>query len=75
VASLGLLDGVKNINAFAFSDCVNLKSVVLPNSIISVGEGAFRNCRGLTNVKIPKSCLIGYDVFEGCSPDLKIIKY
>lgn len=32
------------IGTKAFSDCVNLKSVTIPNSVTSIGDYAFQNC-------------------------------
>lgn len=40
----------------------------LPDSVISVGDYAFRNCTGLTSVTIPGSVLsIGYGAFSYCT--------
>ena len=32
------------INQYAFQNCTSLTSIVLPNSITTIGEGAFKNC-------------------------------
>ena len=42
--------GTKVIAARAFSDCENLSKVILPNSVISIGEWAFCNCTNLKDV-------------------------
>ncbi len=40
----------------------------IPNSVTSIGEGAFYGCSGLTNVTIPNSVTsIGEGAFYGCS--------
>ena len=45
-----------------------LKSVIIPNSIKSIGRGAFSGCSGLTSVTIPNSVTsIGGSAFSGCS--------
>ena len=40
----------------------------IPNSVESIGDYAFGECRGLTSVEIPNSVTsIGVRAFEGCS--------
>ena len=47
---------------------IRLKAVVLPSSIISIGNGAFTNCSGLTSINIPASVTsIGRFAFQNCS--------
>ena len=63
-------------NDFVYSDCekTSIKSyignggdVVIPNSVTSIGEGAFYGCSGLTSVTIPNSVTsIGDAAFRGC---------
>ena len=43
ITELHIPDGVKTIGKFAFEYCYGLKSVYLPNSVDSIGEGAFLN--------------------------------
>ena len=51
-------------NAFGFE---NITSVVIPNSIVGIGQSAFAGCRGLTSVIIPNSVTsMGADVFSYC---------
>ena len=47
----------------------NATSIVIPDSVISVGSGAFEGCSSLTSITIPDGVTsIGYySVFEGCS--------
>ena len=46
----------------------NLISVTIPNSVVSIGDGAFCNCFAITTVHIPNSVTrIGNDVFYGCA--------
>ena len=50
------------------SDNPTLESIVIPNSITSIGRFAFINCVGLTNISIPDSVTrIGERAFEGCA--------
>ena len=47
---------------------VKVKSVVIPEGVTEIGNGAFYGCENLVNVKIPKSVtLIGANAFNGCS--------
>lgn len=39
----------------AFSECVMLTTIILPNCITSIGEAAFEKCLGLTTITIPAS--------------------
>lgn len=51
-----------------FNGCQYLKSVVLPNSIKTIGEHAFHGCRLLTTVKMSNSVTeIGIEAFAWCS--------
>ena len=44
-----------------------VKDLVIPNSVTSIGEGAFYVCSGLTSITIPNSVTsIGEDAFYGC---------
>ena len=45
-----------------------IKDLVIPNSVTSIGSGAFRNCSGLTSVTIPNSVTsVGNYAFSDCS--------
>ena len=69
------LDGcpVKTIEENAFSFCTDLTSVTIPNSITSIGRGAFYGC-GLASVTIPNSVTsIGDGAFCNCR-DLTSVK-
>ena len=58
---------VKGIGFGAFSDCTDLTSVTIPNSVTSIGAYAFSGCSGLTSITIPNSVTsIENFAFEGC---------
>ena len=43
-------NGVVDIRADALRYCTNLKSIIIPQSITSIGHSAFRDCSSLTNI-------------------------
>ena len=40
--------------------------VSVPSFCASIGDYAFRNCLRLTQIRIPRNCTLGTDVFDGC---------
>ena len=64
----GSVCNVTSISDYAFSNCYDLKSVEIPNSVTSIGTYTFVDCRGLKNITIPNSVTkIGTYAFYGCS--------
>ena len=60
--------GVTKITRMAFSDCVNLKSVDIPESVEDMRDSAFRGCSSLTSVVIPKNVkTIPRNAFSACT--------
>ena len=56
------------IGESAFSGCISLASIKIPNSVTSIGGYAFSGCSGLTNIEIPNSVIsIGDKAFYDCS--------
>ena len=52
-------------NAFMGS---GIESIIIPNTVKQIYDGAFMNCEGLTSVSIPSSVTsIGTRVFTGCT--------
>jgi len=46
----------------------NIKKLVIGNSVTSIGQGAFYECKSLTSITIPNSVTsIGGSAFGGCS--------
>ncbi|MBQ3139425.1 MAG: leucine-rich repeat protein [Ruminococcus sp.] len=48
-------NGVTSIGYASFSNCKNLTSVSLPDSLITIYEYAFLGCKGLSEISIPSS--------------------
>ena len=66
--SLAIPNGVTEIKANQFKDCINLSSITIPASVTSIGGYAFAGCSSLTSVEIPDSVTsIGGYAFEGCN--------
>ena len=66
--SFALGEDVEHIPAYLCYEMSNLTSITIPNSVTSIGSGAFRNCSGLTSIDIPNSVTnIGSGAFYGCS--------
>jgi hypothetical protein len=50
-----------------FFGCTNLTSVVIPNTVTTIGDGAFEECTSLESITIPNSVTsIGNFAFWGC---------
>jgi hypothetical protein len=46
---------VTSIRLEGFANCINLTSIVIPNSVQHIPSRAFRNCTSLTDIVIPNS--------------------
>lgn len=61
-------NNVKSIGDNAFSRCIDLTGVIIPDGVTSIGTAAFDTCISLTSVTIPDSVKsIGDSAFSGCS--------
>ena len=64
---------VTEIYPDAFSDCVSLKSVTIPDTIETIGSNAFAGCTTLETVALPESLReIGMEAFLNCT-SLKVL--
>ena len=58
----------ENIGAGSFENCVNLKSITVPDGVKYIGIQAFTGCTALESVTLPDSIeSIGNQAFRGCS--------
>jgi hypothetical protein len=59
---------ITSMSDHVFSDCANLKRVLLPDSLTTFGNSGFANCETLHSVVLPKTLVtIGTDTFLGTS--------
>jgi len=63
----GNVYSVYRVEKDAFEDCASMKRLLIPSSVVSIGEGAFWGCEGLTSVEIPSTVsAIDDDAFGDC---------
>ena len=68
VISLEVKNGVTRLADGCVSNCNNLKSVKLPETLEEIGVGAFQACKSLAGIEIPASVTkIGPIAFMNCS--------
>lgn len=59
---------VTSIGFCSFDGCINLKTIKLSSSIISIDSFAFQNCTNLSSIDFPNSLTtIGQDTFTNCT--------
>lgn len=75
---------LETIGKFAFEECRSIKKVTLPDSlkdqkksdgsllVRGLGEGAFRNCIGMTDLVLSGVETISIEAFSGCSNLLSV---
>ena len=64
--SVIISEGIKTISG-AFEGCKKLETVVLPDSLTTIGLSAFEECESLKNINIPDGVtLIDTNAFCGC---------
>ncbi len=62
-----VITGGDTISDYAFSGCIGLTEVTLPDSVTSIGEYAFEDCTSLTSITLPDSVTtISVNAFTGC---------
>ena len=67
-SSYNINETCKMIYQKVFSSYSSLTSIVIPDSVISIGYGAFKDCENLETVTLSKNLLfLDADVFEACN--------
>lgn len=68
VESVSMSDAVTAVGEGAFSNCLKLKSVVLPKGLKELKASLFSGCSALEKISIPDSVkTLGNGVFSGCA--------
>lgn len=52
---------------------LSLEQIKLPQSLMSIGSGAFDNCTSLISVELPDNAIISSNTFRGCKNLSKIV--
>lgn len=63
--------------SYAFCGCDNLQTIIVPEKVWDIHDGAFKKCENLTKITLPKSLMyIEENAFSGCSAlqEIKIPK-
>lgn len=71
--SIILDEGTTIIHRQLFSGQYRMISITIPDTVVSIGDQSFRNCRGLTSISLPSSLeSIGGAAFMSCDGLLAI---
>lgn len=74
ITSVVIQEGVTSIRGGAFSDCVNLVTVEVPNTVAAIGPNAFNYCLSLETVSIPAGVkTLEQGVFMDCPSLTQIV--
>ena len=73
LAHVKVLEGCTALNDYAFFECLNLKEIVLPQTLESIGVRAFYGCEKLWSVAIPDAVhTVREAAFFGCDGLLSV---
>ena len=74
IKKVTVLSGVTSVGYYAFSDCTNLETVLLPESVEIIGRYAFAGCTKLSSISLPNAITeIASHAFFGCSSLTEIV--
>ena len=74
ITSFTFGDNVEHIPAYLCKNMNNLLSITIPNSVTSIGKGAFFGCSSLSSITIPNNVTsIGEYAFYDCSSLASVI--
>lgn len=74
ISELTFGDSVEHIPAYLCLNMANLTLINIPNSVQSIGKGAFYGCESLSSINIPNSVTsIKYETFTYCT-NIRTIK-
>ena len=67
-------EGTLALNAYSFTMCTNLTSILLPDSITDIGRYCFGDCNNLTSITLPEGIEeIRVDTFFNCKKLSQVI--
>ena len=68
IRTVYIAPGVTHLPREAFSGCLYLREIVLPDTVTSVGAYAFADCRSLTTLVLPEQLsYVGEHAVKGCT--------
>lgn len=59
--------GLTSLPPAACAGCTNLTTVILPDSVTAIGDGAFAGCTALASLTAPGVTTVGSHAFRGCA--------
>lgn len=66
---------VVGIEEYAFAGCINLESVMVPESVTSIESNAFSGCNNLKDIFVSERTTLGTDVFSDTNESLHVWRY
>lgn len=66
-ANFTLPAAIRTIEESAFEGNTAIGIVYVPDTCTGIGANAFKNCAGLTQIRLPQNCVIDDTAFDGCT--------